>query len=142
CDKSGASDCAFAAGPIRLAQLAFVEFSRGIARELGQKVDRAWQLILRELARTELQQLVGERSRRRRASARLDDGFDFLTPFFIRYAKNGYVAHGRMANQHAFHFGRVDVDAARDDHVRLAVAKEEIAVLIEVTDIADGRIFP
>src|SRR5262249_8571611 len=34
--------------------------------------------------------------------------------------------------------GRIDVDAARDHHVALAIAKEEVAVRIEIADIARG----
>ena len=32
--------------------------------------------------------------------------------------------------------GRIDVDAARDDHVALAVAQEEVAVGVLVADVA------
>ena len=35
--------------------------------------------------------------------------------------------------------GRIDVDAARDDHVDLAVAEEQVAVVVEVADVADGE---
>ena len=41
--------------------------------------------------------------------------------------------------QHALDLGRVDVDAARDDHVDLAVAEEQVAVVVEVADVADGE---
>src|SRR3979409_858278 len=37
-----------------------------------------------------------------------------------------------------FDFGRIDVDAARDHHVALAVADEDIAVPIDVADVAGG----
>src|SRR6266446_5420657 len=39
--------------------------------------------------------------------------------------------------QSRFDFGRVDVDAAGDHHVAGAVADKEIAVLVEIADIAE-----
>ena len=41
-----------------------------------------------------------------------------------------------------FHFGRVDVDAARDDHVALAAGQEQEAVGVEVADVAEGEVVP
>src|SRR5260370_7316925 len=40
--------------------------------------------------------------------------------------------------QHGLDFGGIDVEAARDHHVALAVADEDIAVLVDVTDVARG----
>ena len=40
-----------------------------------------------------------------------------------------------MLVDHGFDLGRVDVDAARDDHVLLAVADEEVALVVEVRDV-------
>ena len=45
----------------------------------------------------------------------------------------------RVGEQRALDLGRVDVHAARDDHVGLAVAQEQVAVLVEVPDVADGE---
>ena len=42
------------------------------------------------------------------------------------------------ADQRVLDFGRIDVDAARDHHVALAVAQEQIAVGVEVADVADA----
>ena len=40
--------------------------------------------------------------------------------------------------QRGLDFGRVDIDAARDHHVALAVADEDIAVFVDIADIAGG----
>ena len=45
----------------------------------------------------------------------------------------------RVVQQLGLDLGRVDVDAARDDHVDLAVAQEQVAVVVEVADVADGE---
>src|SRR6185369_1328414 len=46
--------------------------------------------------------------------------------------------HPRHGDQHGLDLRRIDVDAAGDHHVAHAVAQEQIAVLVQVTDIAAG----
>jgi hypothetical protein len=46
------------------------------------------------------------------------------------------VEHGE---QHRLDLRRIDVDPAGNHHVVLAVAQKEIAVLVEIADIADGH---
>ena len=54
-------------------------------------------------------------------------------------AEHGDVGDRRVAGQLGLDLGRVDVDPAGDDHVALAVAEEEVAVRVEVADVADGE---
>ena len=42
-----------------------------------------------------------------------------------------------MCDEHVFDLLRVDVHAAADDHVSLAVGQVQVAVLVEVADIAE-----
>src|SRR5215472_13406840 len=44
-----------------------------------------------------------------------------------------------MAGQLGLDLGRVDIDPARDDHVAAAVTEEQVAVLIQVTDVPHGE---
>ena len=44
-----------------------------------------------------------------------------------------------MLNERAFDLGRVDVEATHDDHVVGPIVEEQEAVVVEVTDIADGE---
>ena len=44
-----------------------------------------------------------------------------------------------MGEEHALDLGGIDVHAAADDHVGLAVAEEQVAVVVEVADVADGE---
>src|SRR5438105_9927496 len=46
--------------------------------------------------------------------------------------------HARYRMQRGLDLGRVDVDAARNHHVALAVADEDIAVRVDVADVARG----
>src|SRR4051794_29156533 len=46
--------------------------------------------------------------------------------------------HSGHRMQHRLDLGRIDVDAAGDHHVALAVADEDVAVLVDVTDIPRG----
>ena len=69
---------------------------------------------------------------------RLDAGEQPLAEFVVGNAEHRAVAHAVHADQRVLDLGRIDVDAARDHHVALAVAQEQIAVLVEVADVADA----
>src|SRR4029078_622807 len=57
---------------------------------------------------------------------------------FVGHAEHRAVAHAVHADQRVLDLRGIDVDAARDHHVALAVAQEERAVGVEVADIADA----
>ena len=63
-------------------------------------------------------------------------GADLLAELLVGNAEHRAVAHARHLDQHRFDLGGIDVDAARDDHVALAVAQEDVAVGILVADVA------
>ena len=65
---------------------------------------------------------------------------DLLTEIFVRDTE--YRDVGDIGNlvDAALDLGRIDVDPSRDDHVALAVAQEEVAVFVEVTDVADREV--
>ena len=67
----------------------------------------------------------------------LDHRGDFLAPLVTRRADHGGVGDRGMSEQHVLHLGGVDVHASGDDHVGLAVAEEQVAVVVDVPDVAD-----
>ncbi len=69
----------------------------------------------------------------------LHDGLDLLAPVVVRDAEGGRVGDGGVAEQGGFDLGGVDVHPARDDHVDLAVAEEEIPIRIQISEVSDGE---
>src|SRR5260370_16936529 len=67
---------------------------------------------------------------------RLDMGADLLAEFLVGNAEHRAIAYARHLDQHRFDLDRVYVDTARDDHVALAVAQEDVAVGILVAHVA------
>ena len=86
---------------------------------------------------TELDQLVGQRGSRFAAVRRHHHRLDFLAHLFVGNADHRDVVNLRVCHEMALGFLRVDVHAARDDHVRLAIGEVEIALGVEVADVAD-----
>ena len=70
------------------------------------------------------------------ARARHDEGHHLLAPFGVELADNGALEHGRVAQQHLLNLARIDVHAARDDHVLRAILERQEAIFIEAADIA------
>src|SRR6476620_7950801 len=128
-----ASDAAARVLPIWGAELAFEDLSRVLARQAGAELDDLRHLVARNV-------LAEERPHRGRVDRgtrhRLDMGADLLAELLVGDAEHRAVAHARHLDQHRFDLRRVDVDAARDDHVALAVAQEDVAVGVLVADIA------
>ncbi len=70
---------------------------------------------------------------------RFDHRLDFFAPVVVRDAEHGDVGHRRVAGKLGLDLGRVDVHPARDDHVAAPVAQEQVAVGVQVADVADGE---
>src|SRR5262249_44018714 len=60
-----------------------------------------------------------------------------LTKFLIRYAENCAILNARQSVQHCLDLCRVNINAARNHHVALAITDEQVSLLIEVTHIPD-----
>ena len=76
------------------------------------------------------------RASHRRAGAPHHIGDRHLLPFRIGAADHGGFGDAGMRDQHALDLGRIDVLAARDDHVLLAVVDEEMPVGVARADVA------
>src|SRR3984957_17691811 len=61
-----------------------------------------------------------------------------LAEFLVGDAEYRAVVDAGNRMQRGLDFGRVDVDAARNHHVALAIADEDVAVRVDVADVARG----
>jgi hypothetical protein len=70
-------------------------------------------------------------------------GPDLLAPFVVGDSEDDGLGDGRMFEQHRLDLLRVDVDASGDDRVVLPAREEQVAVFVEVAEVADGeRVVP
>src|SRR4051794_11175327 len=69
------------------------------------------------------------------ALAQLDRGANLFTPLEVWHAKHRDVDDSWVPAQRVFDLGGIDVYAARDDHVFLAIDNVQKVVVIEATDI-------
>src|SRR5579884_2165271 len=65
-----------------------------------------------------------------------DESDDLLAPFGMRAADHRGLGEAGMAQQHLLDLARVDVAAARDDHVLRAVAQGQEAVRVHIAEVA------
>src|ERR1700677_2435093 len=63
-----------------------------------------------------------------------------FAPTIRRCANNGCLAHRRMIPQDGLEIDRIDIDAARDDHILLAPDQREEAVRIHAPDVAGANV--
>src|SRR5581483_11383794 len=120
--------------PIGRAQLPLIDFAGILARQGVAELDPLRHLIAGEVAAQEALDLFGGEHR---ALFDLDMSAQGFAVFLVGNAEDGAVAHAWHRHQHALDLGGIDVDAARDHHVAGAVAQEEIAVRVEVADVAE-----
>src|SRR5579875_2864906 len=118
---------------------------------------RGWMdLALEDLARRPLRQVVDDPHRARvlvcgdalthvfaelvrcrlGALTEGDCGADLLAPLVMRDAEHRGLADGRVLVEHLLDLARVDVVAAADDELLLAVDDEEVAVLVDPAHVA------
>src|SRR3546814_10661876 len=79
------------------------------------------------------------RRRRRTAVSGLDEGRHALAEFGIGDTDHRTVRDAGKRDQRGYDLGRVDVDAARDDHVAEAVADKEEAGRVAIDEIARSK---
>src|SRR5664280_3793273 len=137
--RAGAGSDLGATLPVGVAQLALVQLAVGVPGKGLGEVDRLGRLELGQPGGAVLEDLLGQLGGRLDSLGRLDDRFDLLAPVVVGHAEDGHVADLGKAQQGALDLGGVDIGPARDDHVDLAVAEEQVAVLVDQADIADGE---
>ena len=132
-----------AVAPVAVAEQALVELAGRQPGQLGLEVDRPRALEVRRGARGRTS--ISSRSSSGpgstpgigwttalTSSPRSSSG----TPITAASSTFGWVIEQVLG------LLRVDVHAAGDDHVRLAVGEVEVAVLVDVADVADRRALP
>ena len=69
-----------------------------------------------------------------------DHGQDTLAPFAVWYAHKGEVADAGIGPQQWFHLGRVDLLASADDDVLQSSGNEEVALIVEISEVAGAQV--
>src|SRR6267378_4245723 len=121
--------------PIGIAQPALEYLAGVLAWQIGMNFDVLWHLVVGERG---LELRADNSDIQRHPCLRFHHGHQRLTEFVVGNPEHRAVVYPGDRMQRGFDFSRIDVDAARDHHVALAVADEDIAVFIEIADIARG----
>ncbi len=117
-----------------VAQFVAREFADRRARQFVDEIERRRNFVLAELAGEECLELV--QRERIGAGAQLDKGLRRLAAVIVGNADHDHFLHRGMVIDRLLDHLRIDVEAAGDDHVLLAVDQIEIAVTVHVADIA------
>src|SRR5258708_24998331 len=117
--------------PIGIAQATLENLAGVLARQIFEDFDVFWLLVIGQ-RRLELRPDGGRIQRY--ACLWLDHRHQRLAEFFVGDAEHRTIMHAGHRMQRGLDFSRIDVDPARDPHVALAVADEDIAVFVDVTD--------
>src|SRR6185437_11004557 len=138
---SSSDNARLAFSPVAVPDQPLVELAGRMARQLRVEIDRP-RTFDRGKARAAIgDQFLGELRRRVLPVQRLHHRLHFLAEILVRHADDRDVGDSRMGDQEVLRFLRIDVDAYGNDHEGLAVGEVEIAVGVELADIAQRRPF-
>ena len=70
---------------------------------------------------------------------KLDDGLDLLAELLVGHAEHRRVGHLGVGDQQVLGLLRIDVHAAGDDHVGLAVGQVQVALGVDIAHVAQRR---
>src|SRR5216117_1435228 len=124
--------CAF---PIGIAQAPLENLAGILARQLGLDFDVFWHLVVGERG---FQLRADVSDIQRHACLRFHHRHQRFAEFLVGNAEHRAVVDTGDRVQGGLDFGGIDVDPARDHHVALAITDEDIAVLVDIADIAGG----
>ena len=91
----------------------------------------------RQLLAAEGDQLLLQRLARIGHVARLHHGLDLFAELLVRHAEHRHVQHLGVRDQQVLGLLRIDVHAAGDDHVRLAIGQVQVAFRVHMADVAE-----
>src|SRR3979411_1716982 len=103
-------------------------------RQVIDEIECGGNLMLAELAGEECPELVQREWHG--AVAQFDKGLRRLAAVLVRYADHDHFLHRGVFIDRLLDHLRIDVEAAGDDHVLLAIDQKEIAVPVHVADVA------
>src|SRR5579872_2040605 len=104
---------------------------------MGHQLDAARQFEGGQVQAETGQQGVGVG---RDAGTQLHHGVQVLTHAIVGNTEAHRVDHVVVGDQGRLDLGRVDVHAPGDDEVAAAVGQEQVAVVVEVAEVADGEV--
>src|SRR5690606_33998864 len=128
---AGSVDGALLALPVGFAEFALENLARGVAGDLVAALHGGRALEVRQALAAEVDDLLLGH-----VLGQHDEGLRGLAPLLGRDADHRAVGDGRVAHQDVLDLGGVDVLPARDDHVLDPVVHVEVAVLVQVADVA------
>ena len=108
-------------------------------RHVHNEIKTLRRFVASQMFPTESRKRLGQGRINRCTGHQLNGCFDFFPKLLIGNAEDRNILHQGMGCQHPFDFRRIDINAARDNHVDLAVTQIQIPVFIEITDIAKGE---
>ncbi|MCY1366281.1 hypothetical protein D9M69_531700 [compost metagenome] len=71
-----------------------------------------------------------------RAAAQLHFGVHGFAPLLVRHPHGSRHRHRRVRIECRFHLDGIDVEAARDDHVLLAVHQVDVAFFVDIAEVS------
>src|SRR4029077_20814037 len=120
--------------PIGIAQAPLEDLAGLLARQRVGEFDHARHLVIGDAL---FEKVTHRLTLDLGAVVRLYVRGEGLAEFRVGNAEHRAVGDFRHGDQHGLDLGRIDVHPARDHHVGLAVADVEVAVAVEIADIAD-----
>ena len=121
------------AGPGLVAEVALEHLAVRVAGELVDQLDVGRDLVRVEPLGAPRPQLV-----RRGRAAHLDHGHRVLAVTVVGDAEHRAVDHVGVPVQHVLDLAGVHVHPGPDEHVAEPVGEVEVAVVVEVADVADA----
>src|SRR3990172_10455257 len=116
-----------------LADQVFLDLSGDGRRECIDEADMARDLVVGDLAATELANLLLTRAL---AGAQPDPRADFLAVFVVRHTDDRDIPDLGVAKQEFLDLARIDVLATADDHVLAAPDDVAVALVVDHAEIA------
>src|SRR6202158_584807 len=116
-------------------QCVFADLAAGFARQAVDELDASGTFVVRQVTAREGDEVVGGGAR---PGTQFDDGEHRLAHLVVRDTDHRDVGDLRMSHQDAFDFRWVHVSAAGDDQIGAPIRDEQVAVAVEVAEIA-GR---
>ena len=117
---------------LRHRDLPLQDLARRALRQLGHEPHVTRVLVGRDALLDECLQVL-----RRRVRTRLqrDGGADLLAQLGVRHCHDRRLGDGRVLVEHLLDLAGIDVVAAADDQVLLAIDDEEVAVLVDLREV-------
>src|SRR3990170_2323004 len=128
-----AAGCRFLASPIGLAQRRLLHFADRGARQGADQRDAPRNLVAADVRPAMVDDLLG---RERHTGFGHDDREQRLAVPIVGNTDDRRLADAGVTVQNGLDFAGVNVLAAGDDHVLLAVDQEEIPILVEAPEVA------